>query len=150
MADDTYQPLVYMTEGGDEQVVASGGAITIEDGGSIAVEAGGNVAMPVVADTTATTMANYGVSRIANASSALSTFVLDSPVAGVQKFIFCDGTFGSTAIGYIDAGSGVTIDSTERYMSIKSASATMHLIGANTTSWEIVYATGSTVSTGST
>ncbi len=35
MADETYQPKVYMKQGGDEQVVASGGAINIETGGAI-------------------------------------------------------------------------------------------------------------------
>ena len=35
MPDTTYQPKVYRKQGGDEQVVASGGLITIESGGSI-------------------------------------------------------------------------------------------------------------------
>jgi len=142
MADDTYMPLVYMKQGGDEQVVASGGTITVEDGGSITLE--------VVADTTAANMANAGISSIANASSDLSTFILDAPAAGVSKYVSCDGTFGSTAIGYIDAGSGVSISSTQRYMTVKSAYAAMHFVGINTTSWMVAYAVGSTSSTGST
>lgn len=142
MADGTYQPLVYMKQGGDELVVASAGLITVEDGGKIA--------LPVVVDTTAANLANFGISTIVNASSALSTFVLDAPEAGAQKFIRCDGTFGSTAIGYIDAGSGVSISSTQRYMSIKNAYATLHLVGINTTSWFVASAVGSSASTGST
>lgn len=35
MPDTTYQPKVYRKQGGDEMVVASGGAVTIESGGSI-------------------------------------------------------------------------------------------------------------------
>lgn len=35
MADATYQPKVYNKLGGDELVVASGGAITVESGGAI-------------------------------------------------------------------------------------------------------------------
>lgn len=35
MADATYTPKVYMTDGGDKQVVASGGAIDVESGGSL-------------------------------------------------------------------------------------------------------------------
>ena len=35
MADATYTPKVYMTDGGDKQVVASGGAIDVESGGAL-------------------------------------------------------------------------------------------------------------------
>lgn len=35
MADATYLPKVYMKQGGDEQVVASGGTINVETGGAI-------------------------------------------------------------------------------------------------------------------
>lgn len=35
MPDDTYQPKVYRRQGGDEMVVASGGAIEVESGGVI-------------------------------------------------------------------------------------------------------------------
>lgn len=37
MADATYQPKVYKTDGGDKMVVASGGSINIETGGTITV-----------------------------------------------------------------------------------------------------------------
>lgn len=37
MTDSTYQPKVYRKQGGDELVVASGGAITVESGGSLTV-----------------------------------------------------------------------------------------------------------------
>ena len=35
MVDSTYQPKVYMKQGGDEQIIASSGKITVESGGSI-------------------------------------------------------------------------------------------------------------------
>jgi hypothetical protein len=35
MPDATYQPKVYRKQGGDEMVVASGGAITVETGGTL-------------------------------------------------------------------------------------------------------------------
>lgn len=43
MADNSYdtQAKVYMKQGGDEQVIASGGAQTIESGGEIEVKSGG-------------------------------------------------------------------------------------------------------------
>jgi len=43
MADDTYQPLVYMKQGGNELVVASGGLATVESGGEITIESGGTM-----------------------------------------------------------------------------------------------------------
>lgn len=41
MADASYQPKVYRQQGGDRQVVASGGSLDIESGGEIDVESGG-------------------------------------------------------------------------------------------------------------
>lgn len=35
MPDETYGPKVYMKQGGDEQVIKSGGIVTIESGGSV-------------------------------------------------------------------------------------------------------------------
>lgn len=42
-ADTSYQAKVYHKQGGDEEVVADGGAITVESGGDINVEAGGAI-----------------------------------------------------------------------------------------------------------
>ncbi len=39
-ADATYGPKVYMKQGGDEQVVADGGTVTVESGGAITFESG--------------------------------------------------------------------------------------------------------------
>ena len=137
-----YNAVIHMDQGSTQ--------LTVEDGGSVYFEDGGTLVYEVVTDTTAANLENSGVSSIANASSGLSTFILDAPAAGVVKYISCDGSFGSTAIGYIDAGSGVSIGSTQRYMSIKSAYASMALLGVTTTYWSLIAAEGSTVSTGST
>ena len=40
MADDSYQPKVYMEQGGDRQVVKSGGEIKIETGGKLVPNSG--------------------------------------------------------------------------------------------------------------
>lgn len=40
MADATYSPLVYMQQGGDIQVVASGGKVKVETGGQIVPNSG--------------------------------------------------------------------------------------------------------------
>ena len=42
-ADATYGPKVYKTDGGDREVVASGGKISVESGGTIDVESGGYI-----------------------------------------------------------------------------------------------------------
>jgi hypothetical protein len=43
MADATYSPKVYMTDGGNEQVVASGGKQTVESGGQVDFESGSSL-----------------------------------------------------------------------------------------------------------
>lgn len=40
-ADTTYGPKVYKTDGGDREVVASGGKVSVESGGTIDFESGG-------------------------------------------------------------------------------------------------------------
>lgn len=56
-ADPTFVPKVYMDQGGDELVIASGGVATVESGGDVAVESGGTitVASGGVVDGTAAT-----------------------------------------------------------------------------------------------
>lgn len=49
MADGTYQPKVYMQQGGDRQVVASGGSLDVESGGEIDIESGGSLKLAGVA-----------------------------------------------------------------------------------------------------
>jgi hypothetical protein len=53
MPDASYAPKVYMKQGGDTQVVASGGAIDIESGG--AIKAAGTQASAIVSLTDSTT-----------------------------------------------------------------------------------------------
>lgn len=40
MSDSSYQPKAYHKQGGDEYIIANGGALTIEAGGVLAIEAG--------------------------------------------------------------------------------------------------------------
>ena len=48
MADATYGPKVYHKQGGDEEVVASGGKITVESGGEIDLQDGAKITVPVI------------------------------------------------------------------------------------------------------
>lgn len=85
MSDTTYQPKVYEKQGGDELVVASGGAITVESGGSLTV-----AGVTIDASTLALTGLTASAAEL-NASflhldiadgSAEATYYLVSPHAG--------------------------------------------------------------------
>jgi len=43
MADATYQTKVYLKQGGEEQVIASGGTQAVESGGKVEIESGGEL-----------------------------------------------------------------------------------------------------------
>lgn len=86
MADATYQPKVYMKQGGDEQIIASGGAITVESGGKFHLPL-----IIAVADVTLTA-ANSGTTYIVDAVDL--TFSLPATVAGLS-FTFCVATLSS-------------------------------------------------------
>lgn len=43
MADGTYQPKVYREQGGDRQVIASGGSLDVESGGELDIESGASL-----------------------------------------------------------------------------------------------------------
>lgn len=53
MADATYQPKVYRKQGGDTQVVASGGDIAVESGGIVDIQTGGALKFNAVDKTAA-------------------------------------------------------------------------------------------------
>lgn len=69
MPDKSYQPKVYREQGGDRQVVASGGSIDVESGGELDVEAGGALKIAgtdvaaVLAAAVAGVAAGYKVAR---------------------------------------------------------------------------------------
>lgn len=128
--DPTYQPKVHRRQGGDELVVASGGKIT--------VEAGGTIESPVATGTTSANLPNHGHSNIGSTSAA-ATYVLDAPVAGVTKTIFC--TAGSTDnVQKVDAGAGVTFESTaaERFARFTAGGHALMLVGRSTTKWDVI------------
>ncbi len=87
MADATYQPKVYMKQGGDDLLVASGGAITVESGGKFH--------LPVIIATGDLTLtaANSGTTYIADAVDL--TFTLPAPAAGLS-FTFVVATLSSS------------------------------------------------------
>ncbi len=70
MSDPTYQPKVYMKQGGDEQVIASGGKQTIESGGLVNVQSGATVAV-----------AAFGGLTVGG-DSVSATFTANAPLPG--------------------------------------------------------------------
>jgi len=88
--------------------------------------------------TGATTIPNYGLTRIA-ASAAASTYVLAAPTAGVLKFLYVAAN--STNIT-IDASTAVaigTVLTTDAYRRIVfSRPATVTLLGITTAQWDVL------------
>jgi hypothetical protein len=138
MPDGTYQPAVYKRQGGNVQVVASGGQILVEDGGTIAV--------PVVTETTAAALSNYGVSNVTRGTTATgaNNYTMDAPVAGCVKIINCLAAntsdcvtiSGNTNVSY---GGGTGTPTTLKII----REGGVMLVGVSTAAWQIVG--GSTV-----
>ncbi len=100
MADTSYFTKVYMKQGGDEQVVASGGKITVESGGEVNFNAGSKQVRPVVVKTANYTVLASESGTIFIADGADIVFSLPATVAGL---IF---TFVNAAVS---VGTGLSI-----------------------------------------
>lgn len=106
MADSTYSPKVYKNNGGDKQVVASGGALDIESGGALQIAGSDRTA--ALATAPAAVAAGYKIARGAHTTvdeddtvvTGLTTVVAvvatlgSDPVAGAQ---FVTATIGNQA-----------------------------------------------------
>lgn len=112
MVDISYQPKVYRKQGGNEMVVASGGAITVESGGTLTV-AGVTVDETTLAMTgltaTAVELNQYAVSLDIADGSAEAVYYAVCPHAGdiAKIYTVIDGVV-STADITITAAIGAT------------------------------------------
>ena len=89
MADATYTPKVYMKQGGEELVVASGGSLTVESGGSLSVVGTTVTRLVSIADeNTAISAANSGSPHVIANVSADRTFTLPTPASGLEYRFF--------------------------------------------------------------
>ena len=78
MADATYQTGVYLKQGGDELVAASGGEITVEDGGTITIESGGKLDLQSGAEFQFYNT-DFAASKLENLVLSLTTYtIIDS------------------------------------------------------------------------
>lgn len=156
MADNTYGPLVYHTQGSTELVVASSGLLRVEDGGQVPIESGGYINVEAggqlrhyvsgatssaSGSTTLSTLTNDGLSFITSSGDARMLY-LSAPYAGAVKDIYF--TAGSTGtVVYIDAqgvSTGVVYESTRRFVIWEgttggAAAGFLELVGHSTSKW---------------
>ena len=128
MPDATYQPKVYREQGGDRQVVASGGALDIESGGEIDIESGGSLKLAGTALTATAAEINRAAdtsARIVNLTAATlaitealhddktitvnkadgSTLTLPAATGGGERFRIVVGTT-ITSVGLVISPTG--------------------------------------------
>lgn len=150
MADATYQPKVYRTQGGNQIVVASTGNIKVESGGGIDLESGGQLrvadgaylSVPVVTETTAAALSNYGVSVVTKGTTATgaNTYTIDAPVAGAMKWLSVTAANSSEHV-IIQANTNVTFDPAGSKDKLKIvAPGGVTLFGVTTSAYQLVFA----------
>jgi len=102
----TYQPKVYRKQGGDEQVVKSGGKITLEDGG--AIEGGGDVLLDEATGqlgfkagaggaVTQATNASTGVT-LSKPTGQITTVALTTAAAAEERFTVTNTLVAATDV----------------------------------------------------
>lgn len=132
MPDASYQPKVYKQQGGNVMVVASGG--------NILVEAGGSITQPVVTETTATALANFGVSVVTRGTTATGSnaYSMAAPIAGTIKHIVALAATVSEHI-LIQGNTNVTYDPAGTKDKLKIvAPGLVTLVGLSTSAWGVV------------
>lgn len=110
MADGTYSPKVYRKQGGDELVVASGGAITVEAGGAINLAAGAGItgAGEVVTATNVITAAENGTTYFLNSATEFVS-TLPAPALGLSYSFVVSAAPSGASYTVICAASGTLI-----------------------------------------
>lgn len=109
---------------------------------------------PITVASTGTTIPNYG-QTIVKSTVALRTYVLQAPVAGVEKTLFCTNattnllakvTFGSAVSVFANVGQGSTLHSVK----FNHPNQSISLMGLSSTRWLITGSNNSpTLSTSS-
>ena len=114
MADATYIPKVYRTQGGSEFVVASSGAITVESGGSLDIESGGSLEIAGTQVTATAAQLNQSAG-LTTSSVVVAAATLAIPVThrvalkstgGAEALTLANGTAGQSITIYTVAAVG--------------------------------------------
>ena len=108
-ADPTYGPKVYNKQGGDELVVANGGAISVEDGGNIS-------GLSLSITSKVLTLSNWVLSAVEKLTTLLTltsgstgtNYIIDSGGTAGRVFFIRNASNGSVTIKE-NGGTGVTI-----------------------------------------
>jgi hypothetical protein len=101
MADATYQPKVYKTDGGDKQVIVSGGTLDVESGATVNL-AGTNA---VTGDTTSGVVVSKSARLVENGAGTSYTATIPVPAGAVIQDIqliaeaLWNGTSASAKVG---------------------------------------------------
>ena len=109
MADTTHAQGVYMQQGAAEQVVASGGDITVESGGDINAESGGSITLASGADLTLAAGATFSVNGAAQQSvvGAIHTATAGEASGGTLDIVTGLTTVSTFKIMALDTGNNV-------------------------------------------
>ena len=96
MADTTYQPKVYREQGGDRQVIASGGSLDVESGGEIDIESGGSLKLAGTAINATAAEINMAADISANVEVVTAANVIGAAESGKTFFLDAAAGFKST------------------------------------------------------
>ena len=96
MADTSYQPKVYREQGGDRQVVASGGSCDVESGGEIDIESGGSLKIAGVAISGTAEQLNIAAVPATGVETVITTNVITAAESGKTFFLDLADGFAST------------------------------------------------------
>ena len=108
-ADPTYGPKVYNKQGGDELVVANGGAISIEDGGNISgLSLSITSKVLTLSDWVLSAVEKLTTLLICTSGSTGTNYIIDSPGTAGRVFIIRNASNGSVVIKE-NGQTGVTI-----------------------------------------
>ncbi len=108
-ADPTYGPKVYNKQGGDELVVANGGAISVEDGGNISgLSLSITSKVLAIADWVLSAVEKLTTLLICTSGSTGTNYIIDSPGTAGRVFIIRNASNGSIVIKE-NGQTGVTI-----------------------------------------
>ncbi len=96
MSDITYQPKVYRKQGGDEQVIASGGTQTIESGGVLDAQAGSTVKL---LSATALTATSAEINKLDESNAANTGLMMRRTAKARYDFAVNGGAIGAIGLG---------------------------------------------------
>lgn len=127
MVDATYQPKVYLKQGGEELVVQSGGKITVEAGGAIEDSSGAKISRDLLTIDIADMSADASKYLVSPSAGTLSKIhvIVDGPISTADLVV--TAKMNGTAF----TGSAVTLSPTGSTAGTKGSSTPSKSVAAN-------------------